>query len=134
MPKSNQSNYINEVVEDADLIVCTVNQETVGLDDFFTNLAMNEKIKNKKKIILICDYEAKSKYNIYNIRSKYKVKDPILGLPHNYIYSDSCNDGAVIDFFYKNIKADERDYNGFFIAETRKLVKKIIEMTKLNEQ
>lgn len=56
-----------------------------------------------------------------------------MGIPHNYIFSDSCNDGQVIDFFYKNLNADSRDYNGFFITETRKLVKKIIEMTKVKE-
>ncbi len=133
LPKSNQNKYINEVIEDSDLVICTINQEAVRLDEFFSNLEKNEHLKNKKKIILICDYESKSKYNIYNIRSKYKVKDVIMGMPHNYIFSDSCNDGQVIDFFYKNLNADARDYNGFFITETRKLVKKIIEMTKIRD-
>lgn len=133
LPKSNQNKYINEVLADSDLIICTINQEAVRLDEFFTNLEKNESLKNKKKIILICDYESKSKYNIFNIRSKFGVKDDIMGLPHNYIFSDSCNDGQVIDFFYKNLNADPKDYNGFFIAETRKLVKKIIEITKARE-
>lgn len=133
LPKSNQNKYANEVIADSDLVICVINQEVVGLDEFFTNIEKNEHLKNKKKLILMCDYEAKSKYNIYNIRSKYNVKDIIMGIPHNYIFSDSCNDGQVVDFFYKNLNADARDYNGFFITETRKLVKKIIEITKLKE-
>ena len=31
------------------------------------------------------------------------IKDDILTIPHNYIFKDACNDGAVIDFFYKNL-------------------------------
>lgn len=134
LPKSNQNKYINEVITDSDLVICTINQETVNLDEFFIDLEKNEFLKNKKKIILICDYEQKSKYNIFNIKSKYKVKDIIMGLPHNYIFSDSCNDGQAVNFFYKNLNADQRDYNGFLISETRKLIKKILEITKQNEK
>lgn len=133
LPKSNQNKYTNQVIEDSDLLICTITQDSVGLDDFFTNLATNKHTKDKNKIILICDYEVKSKYNIYNIKNKYKVKDPIMALPHNYIFSDSCNDGKVIDFFYKNLNANSKDYNGYFVTEVRKLVKKIIEITKIKE-
>lgn len=132
-PKGKEQEYIKELLEDADLVVCTVPQDLVMLDEFFEEIEKNEIIKDKNKIIVIGDYENKSKCNVFNIKGRYKTKYPIFTVPHNYIFMDACNDGAVIDFFYKNIKADARDYNGYFIAEVRKIVKKILEITKVRE-
>ncbi len=133
LPKTVENDYTREVLEDADLVVCTINQDIVRLDDFFEELEKNEYIKNKNKIVVVGDYENKSKCNLFNIKGRYRTKYPIFAVPHNYIFTDACNDGAVIDFFYKNIKADARDYNGYFISEVRKIVKKILEVTKIRE-
>ena len=132
-PKGTDNAYIKEVLEDAELVVCTINQDIVRLDDFFEELEKNELIKNKNKIIVIGDYENKSKCNIFNIKGRYKTKYPIFAVPHNYNFADACNDGAVVDFFYKNINADARDYNGYFIDEVRKIVKKILEVSKIKD-
>ena len=132
-PKGVENAYIREILEDADLIVCTINQDIVGLDSFFKEIEQIDLIKNKNKIIVIGDYENKSKCNVFNLKGRYKTKYPVFAVPHNYVFMDACNDGAVIDFFYKNIKADARDYNGYFIAEVRKIVKKILEITKIRD-
>lgn len=132
-PKGVENEYIREILDDADLIVCTINQDIVGLDDFFEELDKIDLIKNKNKIVVIGDYENKSKCNMFNIKGRYRKKYPIFAVPHNYVFMDACNDGAVIDFLYKNIKADSRDYNGYFIAEVRKIVKKILEVTKIKD-
>lgn len=136
-PKGTDHEYIREMLEDADLVVCTVPQDIVMLDEFFEEIENNSIIKNKNKIIVIGDYENKSKCNVFNVKGKYKTsynsKIPIFAVPHNYVFMDACNDGAVIDFFYKNIKADARDYNGYFISEVRKIVKKILEITKVKD-
>ena len=133
LPKSTENDYIREVIEDADLLVCTINQDIVRLDSFFEELEKNKYIKDKNKIIVIGDYENKSKCNVFNIKGRYKTKYPIFAVPHNYIFTDACNDGAVIDFFYKNANADARDYNGYFISEVKKIVKKILEISKIKE-
>ena len=133
LPKTTGNDYIKEVLEDADLLVCTINQDIVKLDDFFEELDKNEIIKDKNKIIVIGDYENKSKCNVFNIKGRYKTKYPMFVVPHNYIFTDACNDGAVIDFFYKNAKADARDYNGYFISEVKKIVKKILEISKIRD-
>ena len=67
-----------------------------------------------------------TKNNLSNIKIKYRVKDPIFVLPHNYIFRDAVNSGSVIDFFYRNIAAYMRDYNGYFIAQTNEIVEKIL--------
>lgn len=133
LPKGTDNDYVREVLEDADLVVCTINQDISRLDDFFEALEKNECIKDKNKIIVVGDYENKSKCNLFNIKGRYKTKCPMFSVPHNYVFMDACNDGAVVDFFYKNSKADARDYNGYFIAEVEKIVKKIVEITKIKE-
>lgn len=133
IPKTLNEGYIKDTLSDADIVVCTINQDVVKLDEFFTNIDNIEELKDKQKIIVISDYKAKSKFNVSNIKIKYKIKDPIYVVPHNYIYSDACNSGNVVDFFYKNLNANPKDYNGYFILQTNEIVEKIFEMAKLRD-
>lgn len=133
LPKTLNARYIKDVLADADIVVCTVNQDVVKLDDFFTRVEGIEELKDKQKIYVISDYESKSKFNVSNVKIKYKVKDPIYVIPHNYVFSDACNSGNVIDFFYKNLNADPKDNNGYFILQTNEIVEKIFEMAKLRD-
>lgn len=133
IPKTLNEGYIKDTLSDADIVVCTINQDVVKLDEFFTNIDNIEELKDKQKIIVISDYKAKSKFNVSNIKIKYKIKEPIYVVPHNYIYSDACNSGNVVDFFYKNLNADPKDYNGYFILQTNEIVEKIFEMAKLRD-
>ncbi len=133
IPKTTGAEYLRNTLADSEIVVCVVNQDSVKLDDFFNRINTIPEIKDKQKIIVIGDYNAKSKYNVKNIRLRYKVADPIFTLPHNYIFADACNDGAVVDFFYRNINADAKDYNGEFIAQTLQIVEKIAEIAKLRE-
>ena len=130
-PKGMEKEYIREILQSADYIVCTMNQEAVFLDEAIEKYLQNDILKTKQKMILICDYEPKSKYNVQNIRRKYGIKDNICVIPHNFVFADVCNDGAVVDFFYKNLGADKNDYNGYFIHETRKVIKTILDHVKL---
>lgn len=132
LPKTTSRAYINETLSQADLVICTFNQEVTLLNDYLRSLENNEILKGKKKIILMCNYEEKSKYNVPNIRREYGIKEPIFCIPHNFVFADACNDGNVVEgFFYKNIVADTNDYNGYFIAETRKVVKKILDLVRI---
>lgn len=131
LPKGSEKKYINDSLESADYIICTVDQEQVFLDEAIEMYQENEVIKNKPKMLLMCNYEPKSKYNIPNIRRKYGIKEDVMCVPHNYIFTDACNDGNVVDFFYKNLGADKNDYNGYFISEVRSITKKVLEKVKI---
>jgi hypothetical protein len=133
LPKQNTESYIKETLEEAELVVCIVNQDLIKLDEFFDLVSKEEELKNKEKLYIIGDYESNSKYNVSNIRKKYKISDPIFTIPHNYLFSDACNDGNIIDFFYKNLNAEKSDYNGYFVSEVSKVVEKVIEMTKIKD-
>lgn len=133
LPKTNKHDSINNVLLDSDVVICMLNQDIVKLSEFFKNINSNEILKDKQKIYVIGDYDDKSKYTAFNIASRFKIKEPIYAVPHNMIYVDSCNDGNVIDFFYKNMNADKNDQNGKFIASVNEIVQKILDVTKVKE-
>lgn len=133
LPKTLNQKYIKDTLADADIVVCTINQDVIKLDEFFKKLDSIEELKNKQKILVMADYESKSKYNVSNIKIKYKIKDPLFVLPHNYLYSDACNSGNVVDFFYRNLNADIKDYNGYFIKQTHEIVERIFEIAKFKD-
>lgn len=133
LPKTANDASINNVIADSDLVVCVLNQDVVKLSDFFKQVEQDENLKDKPKLYVIGDCDEKSKYLPYNIASRYRIKDPIYSVPHNAIFADACNDGNVIDFFYKNMNADKNDYNGKFIASVNEIVDKIIDITKIKE-
>lgn len=133
VPKTLEKQYVEDTLKESEIVVCVVNQDVVKLDEFFNKINSNKVLKDKQKIFVIGDYEAKSKFNVTNIRLKYGIKDPIFVLPHNYIFSDACNSGAVVDFLYRNINADPKDYNGNFIFQAIQIVEKIIELAKIKD-
>ncbi len=133
VPKGNKDNSVNNVLLDSDIVVCMLTQDMVKLSEFFKQIENDEILKDKQKIFVIGDYDDKSKYTAYNIASRFKVKEPIFTLPHNMIFADACNDGNVIDFFYKNMNAEKNDYNGKFIASVGEIVQKILDITKIKE-
>lgn len=133
LPKTANYKYIKDTLADSEIVVCTVNQDVVKLDEFFEKVKSVEELKDKQVIYVITDYENKSKYNLTNIKIKYKVKEDVFVLPHNYMFADACNSGSVIDFLYKNLNADARDYNGYFINKTNEIVSRIFELSKLKD-
>lgn len=132
LPKGKKED-IDNVLADSDVVVCVLNQDIVKLTDFFKKIDSDETLKDKQKIYVIGDYDDKSKYTAFNIASRFKVKEPIYTIPHNAIFSDACNDGNIIDFFYKNLNADKNDYNGRLIAATSEIVQRILDITKIKE-
>ena len=132
-PKGDESEGVKRILSDADVVVCIVNQDTVKLASFFEEVEKNELIKDKPKIYVLADSEERSKFNARNVRRKYGVADPLLVIPHNLYFAEACNQGEIIDYFYKNINADSGDYNGDFITNVNELVQQIIIETKIKD-
>lgn len=130
--KGMEREYIRETLKKADLVICTLCQDIAILDEAIKEINSNEILKEKHKILLMCDYEAKSRYNIPNIRRRFAIKEPILCIPRNYVFVDCCNDGDVVEgFFYKNLNAEAKEYNGYFISEVRKVIQQILGYIKV---
>ena len=133
LAKGTENKDIDAVLKDSDIIVYVIDQDGIKLEDYLLKLESNKYLKDKQKLIVIGNYDEKSKYNVTNIRKKYRIKEPIFTLPYNFVYKDSLNDGFVIDFFYKNLNSEKTDYNGNFINETNNIVQKVIELSKIKD-
>lgn len=133
LPKTTTDDSAIRVMEQADVIVCVIPQEIEKLSNVLKKINGIENIKNKQKLFVIGDYEAGSKYNIFNVKLKYKIPEPCYVLPHNYLFTDACNDGNVLDFLYKNINAPAKDYNGEFMQRATEIVEEIVKILKIKE-
>ena len=132
-PKGAKDKKVQSILADADVVVCMLNQDSVKFYEFFDAIKKETCIKDKPKIFVVGDYEDRSKYNLKNIRRKFGVEEPLLAIPHNLYFAEACNDGSIIDFFYKNMNADSGDYNGNFITNVNELIERIIVETKLKD-
>ena len=133
LAKGTDNKDVENVLQSADIIVYVIDQDGIKLEDYLMNIENNKYLKDKQKIFVIGNYDEKSKYNVLNIRKKYRIKEPIYTVPYNYIFKDSVNDGFVIDFFYRNLNSEKTDYNGNFINETNNIVQKVIELSKIKD-
>ncbi len=109
----------SKILSQADLIVVNLNQNTAVLEDFFQT-RYNE--LKEKCFFLISMYDEASKNHLKNIRRKYKIKDNIAVLPYCRAFADACNEGKAVDYFMKNLKADEDDLQYPFMTEVRNSV------------
>ena len=133
LPKTTTDDSAIRVLSQADIIICVVPQDIEKLNNILKKVNDINDLKDKQKIFVLGNYEAGSKYNVFNVKLKYKLPDPIYVVPHNYVFSDACNDGNVLDFLYKNINAPAKDYNGEFILKTTEIVEEIVKRLKIKE-
>lgn len=109
----------SKILASADLIVVNLNQNTALLEDFFNNTYGEI---NQKCFFLISMYDETSRNHLKNIQRRYKIKDNIAVIPYCRMFADACNEGKAVDFFMKNLKADEDDVHYPFMKEVRNCV------------
>lgn len=133
LPKTTTDDSVIRVLSQADIIICVIPQEVEKLSTIMKKIENVTEIKDKQKIFVLGNYEAGSKYNLFNVKLKYKLPDPLFALPHNYLFADACNDGTVLDFLYKNINAAPKDYNGEFMIKATEIVEELVKKLKIKE-
>jgi hypothetical protein len=127
-----QNKATNTVLQNSDLIVVCLSQNTSLLDRFFIEKEWDHVIGSKQFIIVLGQYDKYSHYTHANISRKYKYKNPIYTVPHCSHYMDAYNQSAVAEFFMRNRKIDRRDEDFFFFEEVRRLTKGILTEVGLN--
>ncbi len=133
LPKETTDDSVIRMLSASDVIVIVVSQEISKLATVLKRVEDIEEIKDKPKLFVIGDCEPASRYNAFNVKIKYKLADQIFYIPHNYMFADACNDGNVLDFIYRNINAQPKDYNGEFIIKTKNIVEEIVKILKIKE-
>lgn len=133
MPKGTENPYIDAALKTSDMIIITLRQDNVELDDFFEKYDSIQILKDKPHMIVIGDYDINSKYTLFNIKNKYRTKVPIYGVVHSVGFKDACNDGMVMDYLMKNLNAPRTDAAGALISEVRRMNMDIVETLKIRD-
>ncbi|MGG3806078.1 hypothetical protein [Metabacillus fastidiosus] len=124
-----RNSMTNRVLEEADMIVVNLNQNIQLLNRFFSKEDWLEALDNKPYVIVLSQYDPNSQYSVKNIKRRYNCKQPILTVPYNTAFRDSCNDRNTIEYFLRATNNSKKSENAFFVSEVRKLVNEIRNVT-----
>jgi hypothetical protein len=116
-----------EILENADVIVITINQGLTNVEKLVELKRTNELFQKDNTLVLIGKYDRYSKYNLKNISRYLRESDPISAISYNTLFFESTTEGKVADYFlrYRNL-VDKNDRNSLFIEETRKTCSNIV--------
>lgn len=124
---SGNNSITQKVMRDADVLVVNLSQNTSVIDTYFSEY---KEIQSQKIFYLFGNYDSNSKYNISNIRRRYKeITNRNSGvIPYNTAYLDAQCDGRVVEFVKKKRRADKEDPNWYFINKAIKSTEKILRL------
>jgi hypothetical protein len=92
---------LERVEQERGQLIVVLRQDRVMLDNFFKDIASNNLVSNIPLSIVLCNYDPRSKWNLTNIKRKYKGNIPILGVPYCTKFMDAWNEGDIISFLKK---------------------------------
>ncbi len=110
----------------SDIIVVNMTQRLKNIDDYIELKQNNEFYARNNIMLLLGRYDTFSKYNIKNVTRYLKEKKPILAIPYNTLFFESCSEGKVVDFMLRFKNLDESDRNTVFIKEVNRADDSII--------
>jgi hypothetical protein len=121
-----------KLMEEADITVINLSQN-IGILDMFLN-TFRESI-DSKVFYLFGNYDSNSKYNIRNIRRKYKdITISNSGvIPYNTGYKDAQIESKVIEFLRKNLYHQKSSENCYFIMKSTSVAEKILKLAGMKQ-
>jgi len=134
--------YSQALLENADVIVVNLNQNTQVIGDFFNHF-IYEKYK-EKCVFILGKYNRKSKYNRKNLIRQFNFnqnnslekllgKNESLGvIPYNIDYSDFLNDGKAADYFLLRSSNNKKSSKFDFFVGVEKSVEMLLKYLKVN--
>ncbi|MDT8718227.1 hypothetical protein IAI10_16290 [Clostridium sp. 19966] len=121
-----------KVLDNADLVIVTLEQNEQMISEFFTEDHEKLKDKNKKIIIVIGRYDCESKCSQKYIQKNYRYQDEIFSVPYNIDLLDSINNHRILDYFYVNNKFVMKEDNNFFFQEVNRICDRINSFSEEN--
>jgi len=125
------SGWTQALLQNADLVVISLNQNRTVLERFFQQ--QEEVQKGKKQLFILGQYDRHSAYTAKNIARKYKVNVPIYPIPHHAGFMDASQEGGAIDFLFRNRSVPRDHENYIFMQSVHTLAQAIIEQAGLNK-
>ncbi|AGA60028.1 CobQ/CobB/MinD/ParA nucleotide binding domain-containing protein (plasmid) [Thermobacillus composti KWC4] len=122
------------VIQCADLVVICLNQNMTILERYFEHKEFDELLQDKPRIVVLGQYDRKSRSTYANISRRFKYKDSIYTVPRCTDFMDAHNYSSVIEFFIRNRNIGKRDDNFFFFDEVRRLTRGILDRIGINRK
>lgn len=105
-----------KILQQADLVVVNLTQNSSMLDHFFNNYS----VIREKAFYLMGDYDRDSKLTKKEIMDRYGISgDSIATIPHNIHFSDAVSEGNLIPFLLQNYHCGENNPDYAFISGAR---------------
>lgn len=97
--------YIQEILEESNLIVANTSQRMKAIKEFLKDKKKYNIGKNDNIVVLIGKYDKYSKYNVKNLQREEKIQN-IYGIPYNTMFFEKTNEGQLADFIinYRKVK------------------------------
>lgn len=115
------------ILDMSDVTVVNLSQRLRSINKFAETKVNTNRLKDRKKLILIGRYDKYSKYNSKNITRYLGEKNQLLTVPYNTLFMEASEEAGVPDLFLRFRKmAETEDVNGFFISEIRRASENII--------
>lgn len=115
------------ILDMSDVTVVNLSQRLRSINKFAETKVNTNRLKDRKKLILIGRYDKYSKYNSKNITRYLGEKNQVLTVPYNTLFMEASEEAGVPDLFLRFRKmAETEDVNGFFISEIRRTSENII--------
>ena len=112
-----------------DIIILNIEQKPSELKKLMELRENKELFKPKSTLVLINNYDRKSKYSTKNISRELGEKKEILSIPYCNLLSEAVQEGTAAEFFLntriKKLEGTE-DRTSFFIHEVKRAVDAII--------
>lgn len=120
------------LLEQSDLIVVSLGQETDGIERCIHPQFWPESLQHKPKLILLSQYDSKSKYSLVNLKRAYRIQGPVLTVPYLSAYRDALNDKDVLSWFRRTRHVGRRHDSYLFINDIQRITKEILIQVGVN--
>lgn len=125
----------NTILEEADLIVVNLCQNTLILEDFF----LNHSSLIEKAVFLIGNYSSQSTITMKKIMKLYEIPaGNIAAIPYNEIFQNAFHYGRLVEFVSRNYDCGRENPNYLFIQCVKKashmIMKRTLEINDPNER
>ncbi|ADC52218.1 MULTISPECIES: P-loop NTPase family protein [Alkalihalophilus] len=128
---SGTQNELSKIVlNHADLVVVNLNQNKHVLDRFFNKEDYVSALDQKPYIIVISQYDEQSRMTLKNIKRKYKVNVPIVGIPYCSQLRDAMNENRMTEFLIRSHNSTKKHHDYKFRQSALKLVNLIYKLSQ----
>ncbi len=121
--------YVQEILQESNLIVANTTQRMKALKEFLANRRLCPAINEYNLMFLLGKYDKFSKYNKKKIYKEQRLPE-VYGIPYNTLFFEACNEGNLADFMINYRKVKQNSVQAPIIESLSEVGQRIIEKTK----